>query len=82
MHFTFSKGPPFALKINFFKQIKVKGGPFEKVKNKSCLISLKDPKTERIGSRAPPGEGFVEIDAKMSDLRPNVVTGGFVECSF
>ena len=60
----------------------MKGGPFEKVKNKSCLIRLKDHKTRKIGQRAPTGEGFFEIDAKMSDLRPNVVTGGFVECSF
>ena len=81
-YFSFFQRFPFALKINFSSKLEAKGGPFEKMKNKSCLIRLKDPKTQRIGSRAPPGEDFIEINAKMSNLRPNVVTGGFVECSF
>ena len=39
--FHFFKGSPFALKINFSSKLEAKRGPFEKVKNKSCLIGLK-----------------------------------------
>ena len=61
LFFTFSKGPPFALKIKLASKLEEKGGPFEKGKNKSCLIWLKfckrslDAKSRLVG-QAPSNE--------------------------
>ena len=43
------------------------------MKNKSCRIRLKYPKTQKTGSRAPPGEGFIKRSLSLLNTAgPNI----------
>ena len=73
LFFTISKGPPFALNVIFQGKLEAKGGPFEKVKNKSGLIGLKFVSVDKMPKRnsGDDSSSLVQLELKpLISLKP------------